>query len=79
MGVRQRCHSDQAAGAGQTPLMFASSNGHVGVLQLLVQRGFDVRVGVPFDESLADGRQKAADKCVEACATGALAARREAR
>jgi len=37
-----------------------------------VGRGFDVRVAVPFDRSIADGLKKAAKKCVEACPTGAL-------
>lgn len=38
-----------------------------------VGRGFDVRVAVPFNASLADGLQVAAAQCVEACPTGALA------
>jgi ferredoxin len=38
-----------------------------------VGRGFDVRVAVPFNESLAEGLQVAAAQCVEACPTGALA------
>jgi ferredoxin len=38
-----------------------------------IGRGFDVRVAVPFDASLAEGLQVAAQKCVEACPTGALA------
>jgi len=38
-----------------------------------VGRGFDVRVTVPFDASLADGLQVAAAQCVQACPTGALA------
>ena len=38
----------------------------------LVGRGFDVRVDVPFDESLAKGLQKAARRCAGACPTGAL-------
>jgi ferredoxin len=38
-----------------------------------VGRGFDVRVAVPFDESLAEGLQVAAAECVKACPTGALA------
>lgn len=40
-----------------------------------VGRGFDVRVAVPFDASLAEGLQVAAAQCVEACPTGALALR----
>ncbi len=40
-----------------------------------VGRGFDVRVTVPFDASLAEGLQVAAARCVEACPTGALAFR----
>jgi ferredoxin len=38
-----------------------------------VGRGFDVRVAVPFDASLAEGLQVAAAECVAACPTGALA------
>jgi NADH dehydrogenase/NADH:ubiquinone oxidoreductase subunit G len=38
-----------------------------------IGRGFDVRVAVPFDGSIADGLKKSADKCVAACPTGALA------
>jgi ferredoxin len=38
-----------------------------------VGRGFDVRVAVPFDESLAEGLRIAAAECVKACPTGALA------
>jgi ferredoxin len=38
-----------------------------------VGRGFDVRVAVPFNESLAEGLRLAAAQCVAACPTGALA------
>jgi NADPH-dependent glutamate synthase beta subunit-like oxidoreductase len=38
-----------------------------------IGRGFDVRVAVPFDRSIADGLKLAAAKCVEACPTAALA------
>jgi len=38
-----------------------------------VGRGFDVRVEVPFDHSLAEGLQHAAAQCVANCPTGALA------
>jgi ferredoxin len=41
-----------------------------------VGRGFDVRVAVPFGESLAEGLKVAAAECVKACPTGALAFRR---
>jgi ferredoxin len=37
-----------------------------------IGRGFDVRVAVPFDHSIAEGLKFAAEKCVEACPTGAL-------
>jgi ferredoxin len=40
-----------------------------------VGRGFDVRVAVPFNESLAEGLKVAAAQCVQACPTGALAFR----
>jgi len=38
-----------------------------------IGRGFDVRVAVPFERSLADGLKLSANKCVAACPTGALA------
>ncbi|MCU0915643.1 MAG: FAD-dependent oxidoreductase [Planctomycetes bacterium] len=38
-----------------------------------VGRGFDVRVAVPFNETLAEGLKIAAAQCVQACPTGALA------
>jgi ferredoxin len=38
-----------------------------------VGRGFDVRVAVPFDRSLAEALSKAAADCVAACPTAALA------
>ena len=37
-----------------------------------VGRGFDVRVAVPFDYSMAQALERAAAKCVAACPTGAL-------
>jgi len=40
-----------------------------------VGRGLDVRVGVPFGGTLAEGLTKAAAECVEGCPTGALAFR----
>ncbi|HUU91117.1 MAG TPA: 2Fe-2S iron-sulfur cluster-binding protein [Phycisphaerae bacterium] len=41
-------------------------------------RGFGVRIGVPFHETLAAGLKVAAAECVAACPTGALAYRNEA-
>ena len=38
-----------------------------------VGRGFDVRVAVPFEATLAEGLRQAAAQCVAACPTGALA------
>jgi NADH dehydrogenase/NADH:ubiquinone oxidoreductase subunit G len=38
-----------------------------------VGRGFDVRVAVPFEATLAEGLRTAAAECVAACPTGALA------
>jgi NADPH-dependent glutamate synthase beta subunit-like oxidoreductase/ferredoxin len=38
-----------------------------------ISRGFDVRVAVPFDRSIADGLKQTAKKCANACPTGALA------
>jgi NADPH-dependent glutamate synthase beta subunit-like oxidoreductase/ferredoxin len=40
-----------------------------------IGRGFDVRVAVPFERSVAEGLKQAAAKCVAACPTGALAYR----
>ncbi|MHC4560484.1 MAG: FAD-dependent oxidoreductase [Planctomycetota bacterium] len=38
-----------------------------------IGRGFDVRVAVPFDRSIAQALKRSAAKCVAACPTGALA------
>ncbi len=38
-----------------------------------IGRGFDVRVGVPFNSTIAEGLRKVAAQCVAACPTGALA------
>ena len=38
-----------------------------------IGRGFDVRMAVPFDRTIAEGLKNAAAKCVSACPTGALA------
>jgi len=38
-----------------------------------IGRGFDVRVGVPFNRSLAEALSKVAAECVAACPTAALA------
>jgi len=38
-----------------------------------IGRGFDVRVDVPFGDTLKEALTKTADACVEACPTGALA------
>lgn len=40
-----------------------------------IGRGFDVQVGIPFNESLENGLKKVAKQCVESCPTGALAFR----
>ena len=40
-----------------------------------IGRGFDVRVGVPFNRSIAEGLKRAARQCVEVCPTGALTLR----
>ncbi|MHB8900822.1 MAG: FAD-dependent oxidoreductase [Thermoguttaceae bacterium] len=42
-----------------------------------IGRGFDVRVGVPFDRSMQDALGRVARQCVEACPTAALAFRGE--
>jgi len=44
-----------------------------------VGRGFDARIAVPFDKSLAEAikQTKTAGKCVNACPTGALAFRKK--
>ena len=38
-----------------------------------IGRGFSVRVGVPFNRSIAEGLQKVAAQCVAVCPTGAIA------
>jgi NADH dehydrogenase/NADH:ubiquinone oxidoreductase subunit G len=38
-----------------------------------IGRGFDVRIGVPFNHSLAEALRKTAAHCVAVCPTGALA------
>jgi predicted molibdopterin-dependent oxidoreductase YjgC len=38
-----------------------------------IGRGFDARVAVPFDHTIAEGLKKTGRRCVEACPTGALA------
>jgi NADH dehydrogenase/NADH:ubiquinone oxidoreductase subunit G len=43
-----------------------------------VGRGFDVRVGVPFNRSLEEALSKVAAECVAACPTAALAFKDEA-
>ena len=40
-----------------------------------IGRGFDVRVAVPFDRSIAEGLKTTALKCAAACPTGALSQR----
>ncbi|MBT3296598.1 MAG: hypothetical protein HN919_21675 [Verrucomicrobia bacterium] len=42
-----------------------------------IGRGFDLRIGVPFEQSLADGLRTVARACAEACPTGALCVRPE--
>ena len=42
----------------------------------LVGRGFQVAMGVPFDRPLSEGLRQVAEKCAEACPTGALDLRR---
>jgi len=41
-----------------------------------IGRGFDVRVAVPFDRSMAQALKRSAAECVSACPTGALAFRK---
>jgi len=42
-----------------------------------VGRGFDVQLAAPLDRTLAEGLEKVARECVEACPTGALAFRHQ--
>jgi formate dehydrogenase major subunit len=42
----------------------------------LIGRGFQVAMGVPFDRPLSEGLRKVAERCAEACPTGALDLRR---
>jgi NADH dehydrogenase/NADH:ubiquinone oxidoreductase subunit G len=41
----------------------------------MIGRGFDVTVAVPFGKPLSEGLRSAAQRCAEACPTGALALR----
>jgi NADH dehydrogenase/NADH:ubiquinone oxidoreductase subunit G len=41
-----------------------------------LNRGYDLRVGVPFGEQLSRALERSAELCVRACPTGALAFRR---
>ncbi|MCF8357425.1 MAG: (2Fe-2S)-binding protein [Prolixibacteraceae bacterium] len=38
-----------------------------------IGRGFDVEIGVPFNETISEGLKKIAEKVADACPTGALA------
>jgi NADPH-dependent glutamate synthase beta subunit-like oxidoreductase len=38
-----------------------------------IGRGFDVRIAVPFDKSIAEGLKRIACQCIKACPTAALA------
>ena len=40
-----------------------------------IGRGFDVKVGIPFNGNMEEALKKAAEKCVTACPTAALAFR----
>ncbi|MHB9132461.1 MAG: 2Fe-2S iron-sulfur cluster-binding protein [Armatimonadota bacterium] len=42
-----------------------------------IERGFTVRVGVPFGEGISEGLKQVAEACIDACPTGALARRDE--
>ena len=42
-----------------------------------INRGFDVRITMPFNESLSKGLTKVAGECVDACPTAALAWRNQ--
>ena len=56
----------QIASRGREPLGLA-----------FIGRGFNVRVDVPFNETLAEGLKRTGAECVAACPTGALAFRNE--
>lgn len=44
-----------------------------------IGRGFDVRIDVPFNESLREGLQKTARECAAACPTAAIALKLQAK
>ena len=48
----------------------AEANETLGVA--LIGRGFQVAMGVPFDRPLSEGLREVAEKCADACPTGAL-------
>lgn len=58
-------------------IQIASSHGEPLGLSF-VGRGFDVRVGVPFNRSMEEALSKVAAECVAACPTAALAFKEEA-
>jgi NADH dehydrogenase/NADH:ubiquinone oxidoreductase subunit G len=41
-----------------------------------IGRGFDVEIGVPFNESINDGLKKVAETVADACPTGALGSKK---
>lgn len=44
-----------------------------------IGRGFEVRIAAPFNRTIAEGLQKVARDCVDACPTGALAFQEDTR
>ena len=43
----------------------------------LINRGFDVQITIPFNDSFENGVKKVAQECVVACPTAALSFKRE--
>lgn len=74
--VQEQSHPDIIYESGKCincGLCIQTANAHKEALGLtFIGRGFDVKVAVPFDESIARGLKKAAGQCAEICPTGAL-------
>ena len=78
--VQDRTHSEVIYEAGKCIacglcIQLASKLGTPFGLTFL-GRGFDVRVGAPFSETLAEGLGQAAEACSKVCPTGALSLRK---
>ena len=42
------------------------------ISQIFIGRGFNLKIDIPFNQTLKEALTKTAEECVEACPTGAL-------